>query len=399
LDYRLAETYTRNLVPRESDISSKPSLKPGPDSRFTVFIGYPCHSFRFFAPQICHARGNHVAAVATDEYCVDYSHMTLWGHLIPLISLDELVSLTRGNLVDLVYFYESAEQLDALRQIAPVDGVRIIDFLSQLDELGLSHTYIPVSREREYWSNQPEESIQRFESLLGDSRSKATLRARIQTIVSADRRPLMALSVPNEYEYFNHASKHESFVLQRDEVYVDVGAAHGDTVDKFIGLTEGEFAQIYAFEPTPAQFAELSTRSQNDPRIKTYQAAVGSAAGKISFFDNIHNPFGGNALTIGSGAPTIEVDCIRLDDMVPHCTLIKMDVEGYECEVLRGATRLIRECRPNMAVTCYHYPQDLFEILSLMQEIHPYRYIALRHYSSTLYDSILLFSDHQSFEQ
>jgi hypothetical protein len=128
-----------------------------------------------------------------------------------------------------------------------------------------------------------------------------------------------------------------------------------------------------------------------------HQAAVGDVAGPIRFFDNPHNPFGGNALAVDDGAPTIEVPCVRLDDVIDRCTLLKMDVEGFECNVLRGARRLVATCRPDMAITCYHYPQDLFNILELVQEIHRYKHVALRHFGPSLYDSILLFSDRQSF--
>jgi len=83
---------------------------------------------------------------------------------------------------------------------------------------------------------------------------------------------------------------------------------------------------------------------------------------------------------------------------VPECSLIKMDVEGYECKVIEGARELIGRCRPDMAITCYHYPQDLFEILDKVQGIHAYRNVALRHYGPSLYDTVLLFSDRQRFD-
>jgi hypothetical protein len=51
-----------------------------------------------------------------------------------------------------------------------------------------------------------------------------------------------------------------------------------------------------------------------------------------------------------------------------------------------------------MAITCYHYPWDLFQILEKVQGIHGYANVALRHYGASLYDSVLLFSDRQSFD-
>jgi FkbM family methyltransferase len=175
-----------------------------------------------------------------------------------------------------------------------------------------------------------------------------------------------------------------------------VGAAHGDTVDKFHGVTAGRYRQIHAFEPTPGQYRALSPRAESDARIRTFQSAVGDSSVPITFYENEGNPFGSNALV--QNGRRIEVPCTRLDDVVERCTIIKMDVEGAECRVIRGAARLIRESRPDMAITCYHYPQDMHEILELVAETHRYRHIALRHYGPSLYDSVLLFSDRQSFE-
>lgn len=45
-------------------------------------------------------------------------------------------------------------------------------------------------------------------------------------------------------------------------------------------------------------------------------------------------------------AVALHVPQIRLDDLLPAVDFIKLDVEGMEAAVLRGATRLIRECEP-----------------------------------------------------
>ena len=47
---------------------------------------------------------------------------------------------------------------------------------------------------------------------------------------------------------------------------------------------------------------------------------------------------------------------------IDAATFIKMDLEGFEQRALRGAARLIRECRPRMAITAYHYADDLLDL-------------------------------------
>lgn len=313
---------------------------------------------------------------------------------VRVITLEQFGAAARLQPVEVVHFCEDADQYWGLQAFRQFPGVTVKDFLALMMDLGMAHTYNTLLEEQAWWESHQHllaELSRRFD----DDRSRATLMARYNAIMSTDRRPLLQAAFGGEFEYFNRTRPDASHVPGDDEIYVDVGAAHGDTVEKFARLTEGRFEKIHAFEPTPGQFARLRELAGGDPRINAVRAAVGDTPGRLTFYDNPDNPFGGNALS--SVGQAIEVDCVRLDDVVERCTLLKMDVEGYECRVLNGARRLISEHRPDLAVTCYHYPQDMSEIVKLVDEIHPYRHVALRHYSACLYDSILLFSDRQSF--
>ena len=67
---------------------------------------------------------------------------------------------------------------------------------------------------------------------------------------------------------------------------------------------------------------------------------------------------------------------------------IGKDLEGFEQRALRGAARLIRECRPRMAITAYHYGDDLLALWRLFEELAPDCELRLRHDSSYYYDTI-----------
>jgi FkbM family methyltransferase len=391
----MSAVLTRNLIWRNGTAAGPDGAASGAGDIY--FIGYPSHLFKTYAPLIAHAVGERMAAVVSDAYVGQFSGMTVWGKVIPLVSSADLrKAASPGRKVELVHFYENLDQYQNIAGFES-DGVRVVDFLAKLDELKLLHTYVPVNEERAWWSRQSGADIGAVRALFGDDLSRRTLDARIGAILHSDRRLLLEVAIPSDYEYYNQVSARASLLPGDRATYVDVGAAHGDTVERFVGVTGGDFERIFAFEPTPGQYERLARLGAADSRISTFRNAVGDATGKMTFYDHPRNPFAGNALTADVAAVPIEVECVRLDDVVDRCTLVKLDVEGFETRVLGGARRLVSECSPDMAITCYHYPQDMFEIIDLVRGLHAYRHMALRHFGPTLHDTVLLFSDHQSF--
>jgi hypothetical protein len=84
-----------------------------------------------------------------------------------------------------------------------------------------------------------------------------------------------------------------------------------------------------------------------------------------------------------------ETPVTRLDDAVERATFIKMDLEGFETRALKGAARLVRECLPRLAITGYHYADDLLDIVQTIHGLRPDYCFRLRHHSNYYYDSIL----------
>ena len=63
-----------------------------------------------------------------------------------------------------------------------------------------------------------------------------------------------------------------------------------------------------------------------------------------------------------------------------EATLIKMDIEGTEMEALEGAEKTITKWRPDMAISVYHKPEDIYEILAYILRLVPQYDVYLRHY-------------------
>lgn len=120
-------------------------------------------------------------------------------------------------------------------------------------------------------------------------------------------------------------------------------------------------AQVRAFEPMPTTADVLERNLRRHAHARVIRAAVGDAAGSASM--HVYSSCGNNSLverTLPPGHPLrhegmIEVEVVRLDDLVgtegfPPPTLVKIDVEGYELAVLRGARATLQRERPALVL-------------------------------------------------
>lgn len=132
----------------------------------------------------------------------------------------------------------------------------------------------------------------------------------------------------------------------------DVGAAHGEYTKAAHFLNPN--ANIYAFEPIPASFEKLKLLVHDNRRIKLFNFALGSDNKSSSFHVNDFS-FASSLLSMTEtlketfpftkNAKVLNIDVRRLDDIreieIIKPSLLKMDVQGYELEVLLGAGALI----------------------------------------------------------
>jgi FkbM family methyltransferase len=144
--------------------------------------------------------------------------------------------------------------------------------------------------------------------------------------------------------------------LRRGDIVVDIGA-HIGFFTMQMGALVGPLGRVYAFEPLDAN-ADLLERSIEEnrfgDRVIFQRAAVGAVTGGgvLTFPRETLNTGGayllreGRAPLTGNLKKSVTVVC--LDDVVTErpVRLIKMDVEGAEPQVLRGAQRLLHEDRP-----------------------------------------------------
>ena len=156
-------------------------------------------------------------------------------------------------------------------------------------------------------------------------------------------------------------------LLKAGDNVIDIGANIGSHTVPLAKLV-APGGLVLAFEPQPRIFQLLAANVTINglSNVRLYQFGCSDQPGSIRFPDlnyNANNNYGGVKLTAfppatGNGRETTPPDrsyaiqLVTLDDTcdIDRVALIKIDVEGMELSVLRGADRIIRRLRPVLFV-------------------------------------------------
>jgi len=143
--------------------------------------------------------------------------------------------------------------------------------------------------------------------------------------------------------------------LKENDVFYDIGANYGFyTILAQEFITEGE---IHSFEPNPKIFKILKENCKLNIFKNTYlnEIALSDKNGGVEFYDrDIARQSGGSSLIKHEHFKkykVIKVKTMKLDDYIlihKPPTIMKIDVEGAEPFVLKGATNLIKNYNPTI---------------------------------------------------
>jgi FkbM family methyltransferase len=144
-------------------------------------------------------------------------------------------------------------------------------------------------------------------------------------------------------------------------VVLDIGACFGlYTVPLALEGTRRAF-DVVAFEPVPSNLRYLQLNlSLSGAVARIEPTALGEAEGEIDVL--VERAGAGNAAVahpgitaqqyrdLGGGTDRVGVPVKRLDSIsgLDPCSVVKIDVEGYELDVLRGAEEFLRRNRPTI---------------------------------------------------
>jgi len=172
--------------------------------------------------------------------------------------------------------------------------------------------------------------------------------------------------------------------LKKDSIVIDAGANTG--MFSVLAANLSPEGKIYSFEPAAITFGVLKKNAEQYPNITAYHNGLGDKSTTKKLF--VRSWASGTKYiedaqmshNTGEYADREDIHMLTIDDFVkehnlPRVDFIKMDTEGYEMNILKGATETIRKFSPVIAMSAYHHPSHKVELPKYVLSINPnYKY-------------------------
>lgn len=260
-------------------------------------------------------------------------------------------------------------------------GVSFIDYFSFLKYSNIGGlTDVVFNEEFKSILNQNKSKYEDLIKLFYDDLSRDTYKKIITFRLKLNSDFLEGFEFKEDKQYFE-----EFLGLEyNNESFIDIGMFDGFTSLEFIKNCPG-FKKIYGFEPGKMNFIKCVEIFKEYLNVEIFNSGLSSSKQKLKFTE-----LGSESKIDEFGEIEINVD--KLDNFNIDCaSFIKIDIEGGEREALVGARQTILKYHPRIAVAVYHNPLDFIEIPELVLSIRSDYNIYLRHYTETIYETIMFF--------
>ena len=223
------------------------------------------------------------------------------------------------------------------------------------------------------------EKLQAIYADLSDDESRTTFLDTIAYRLYLQPQTMKKYKVRIDEQYF------EAFMEYSDEVFVDAGGFDGDTTQEFADRYP-DYRKIYLIEPSTSNMTKAKARLHNYERIEYVPCAVSDQEQDLVFDENA-----GSASTV-SELGTSVIKAVTIDSITQYsATFIKMDLEGWELNALKGAKGTISQNKPKLAIAVYHSSYDYLKLYNFIKEINPDYKVYLRHYTEGWSETIMFF--------
>ncbi|QDL53700.1 FkbM family methyltransferase [Rhodoferax aquaticus] len=314
------------------------------------------------------------ALIASDGFIDDYAPVGTTWRGKPVFKLDEVA---KDSIV--VNCVSNSRPATAMRRIES-SGIKNILSYADLCKVLPDRVPLPdfVAQTRADMAIHAGKWQTVYERL-ADSESQKVFNDVLMYRLTGDSSALPGYTYRPKEQYF------EDFLNIDDEVFVDAGGFDGETTELFC-LKYPNYRRVILFEPSHENMQLAKSRLAAFRSVEFIEKGVSDKAGTLHFKSNL----GSGSLISADGDASIEVTTIDsyLDD---EATFIKMDLEGWELNALKGASWHIKKCHPKLAIAVYHAPSDIWKTLDFVLDCWPEYSVFLRHYTESWTETIMYF--------
>lgn len=149
--------------------------------------------------------------------------------------------------------------------------------------------------------------------------------------------------------------------IKQGDTVIDAGAYIGDHTIAYARAV-GASGEVHAFEPSPEAFECLKHNLKGYKNVFGYNQGLGSAECHVVVCNVKENPGMNHIMPwpyeYSNSFKVVTIDSLKLD----RCDFIKIDVEGYELEILKGAQDTIKRFKPKMLIEINQMTLDRMQI-------------------------------------
>ncbi len=148
-------------------------------------------------------------------------------------------------------------------------------------------------------------------------------------------------------------------VLRPGDCFFDIGANVG-YYSLLASRLVGHAGRVIAFEPLPRNltFLKRHLRMNGVRNTKLWEVAVSDVDGTMNFAEGANPSIGKLAENGSLQVRTVALDSLWREGLLPTPRVIKIDVEGAEAAVLRGAAQLLSDARPVIQLAGHGWAQQ-----------------------------------------
>ena len=239
----------------------------------------------------------------------------------------------------------------------------------------------------EHYFEKFKENLLKIIEFFGEKKSKEILVTHVKEFLFLEKENMNFK--PLEQQYFPEDIK----MRKEYNVFIDCGAYLGDTV-YYLSKYIGKIDTLVCFEPN-LEFYKVLAKYLSENYEKIAKNIISIPCGVYSeetIIKFINTSAGDSHITFDRGNEEIMVVTLDkiLSGIVP--TFIKMDIEGAELEALKGAKRIIKTYKPDLAICVYHSPIHLVEIPLYLKELVPEYKFYLRKYGKQPLTELVLYA-------